>query len=86
MCAYNAVYGEPACASRLLLQDRLRDDWGCKGFVVSDCDAIDDMVTGHKSQPNAARASAVAVKAGTDLDCGWTYVALVDAVRQGAAL
>ncbi|SFK56492.1 beta-glucosidase [Caulobacter sp. UNC279MFTsu5.1] len=83
MCAYNAVYGEPACGSQLLLRDRLRKDWGFKGFVVSDCDSIDDMVSGHKTQPNAAQASAVAVKAGADLDCGWTYVALVDAVKQG---
>lgn len=70
MCAYNAVYREPAGASRLLVQDRVRDDWGFKGFVVSDCDSVDDMVHGHKTQPDAAQASAVAVKAGTDLDCG----------------
>jgi beta-glucosidase len=83
MCAYNAVDHSPACDSTMLLQDELRDDWGFKGFVVSDCDAVDDTVKGHKTQPDAAHASAAAVKAGTDLDCGRTYAALTDAVKQG---
>jgi beta-glucosidase len=83
MCAYNAVDGAPACDSTMLLEQKLRDDWGFGGFVVSDCDAVDDTVKGHKTQPDAAHASAVAVKAGTDLDCGRTYGALTDAVKQG---
>lgn len=82
MCAYNAVDGAPACASPLL-QSRLRGDWGFQGFVVSDCDSIDDMVRGHKSHADAAHASADAVKAGTDLDCGTTYKALPEAVAKG---
>ncbi len=82
MCAYNAVDGAPTCATPLLEQ-RLRRDWGFKGFIVSDCDSIDDMVTGHKSHPDAASASAAAVKAGTDLDCGTTYNALPQAVAKG---
>ena len=82
MCAYNAIDGAPACASPLL-QQRLRGDWGFKGFIVSDCDSIDDMVTGHKSHPDAASASAVSVRAGTDLDCGTTYKALPQAVARG---
>jgi beta-glucosidase len=47
MCAYNRVDKDPACASKMLLGDILRGDWGFKGFVTSDCDAIDDF-----SQPN----------------------------------
>ncbi len=82
MCAYNAVDGAPMCASPLLA-GRLRHDWGFTGFVVSDCDSVDDMVTGHKSSPDGASASAVAVKAGTDLDCGTTYKALPEAVQKG---
>src|SRR3954468_9692180 len=39
MCAYNALYGIPACASELLMQHKLRDSWGFKGYVVSDCGA-----------------------------------------------
>ncbi|HWU51061.1 MAG TPA: glycoside hydrolase family 3 C-terminal domain-containing protein [Asticcacaulis sp.] len=82
MCAYNATDSFPMCASPLLA-DRIRKDWGFKGFIVSDCDAVDDMVTGHKSEPDAAHAAAAAVKAGTDLDCGATYAALPQAVKQG---
>jgi beta-glucosidase len=82
MCAYNAVDGAPACGGPLL-NGLVRRDWGFKGFVVSDCDSVDDMVTGHKSAPDAAHASAVAVKAGTDLDCGTSYTALPQAVAKG---
>jgi beta-glucosidase len=82
MCAYNAIDGYPACESPLMA-GRLRKDWGFKGFVVTDCDSIDDMVTGHKKYVTAAAASAAGVKAGSDLDCGSTYKALPDAVRQG---
>jgi len=82
MCAYNAVDGFPMCGSPLL-NDKVRGQWGFSGFIVSDCDAVDDMVTGHKSEPDGAHASATSVKAGTDLDCGATYKALPDAVHQG---
>lgn len=82
MCAYNAVDGAPMCASPLM-RERLRGDWGFKGFVVSDCDSVGDLVTGHKTSPDIAHASATAVKAGTDLDCGKTYLGLPDAVARG---
>ncbi|MBD8871332.1 glycoside hydrolase family 3 protein [Rhodanobacter sp. DHB23] len=83
MGAYNRVDGEPATASKRLLQDILRRDWGFKGYVVSDCDAVADIYTHHKVVATAAQASAMAVKHGDDLDCGTTYAALVDAVHQG---
>jgi len=82
MCAYNAIDGYPACESPLL-QNRLRGDWGFKGFIVTDCDSIDDMVTGHKKYSDAASASAAAIKAGADLDCGTTYKAIPEAVTRG---
>jgi beta-glucosidase len=83
MCAYNRVDGVPACANTDLLEKRLRGDWGFTGYVVSDCGAIADIFRFHKYKPNAAEASAVAVKAGTDLTCGTEYRALVDAVKSG---
>jgi len=83
MCAYNAVDGAPACANTDLLQKRLRGDWKFQGYIVSDCGAITDIFRGHAYKPNAAEASATAVKAGTDLTCGNEYRALVDAVKQG---
>jgi len=78
MCAYNRVDGVPACANTDLLEKRLRGDWGFTGYVVSDCGAIADIFRFHKYKPNAAEASAVAVKAGTDLTCGTEYRALVE--------
>jgi beta-glucosidase len=72
MCAYNAVDGFPACASSKLLRDHLRDGWRFDGYVVSDCAAVADIATGHKFAPDFAHASAVAVKAGTDLGSVYT--------------
>ena len=85
MCAYNAVNGIPACANTDLLQTHLKA-WGFNGYIVSDCGAISDFYSpnGHKFSPNAAAASATAVKAGTDLTCGREYGAgLPDAVKNG---
>ena len=75
MCAYNSVNGVPACANTDLLQKTLREAWGFQGYVVSDCGAIQDIYnsTAHKYRPSAAEASALAVKAGTDLTCGTEY-------------
>ena len=84
MCAYNSIDGVPACANTMLLQQHLYRDWGFHGFVTSDCGAIGDFysATGHRFAPDAAHASATAVKAGTDTSCGQEYNALVDAVHQ----
>jgi beta-glucosidase len=87
MCAYNAIDGAPACANTMLLRDHLRDAWHFDGYVVSDCAAVADVATGHRFAPDMAHAAAAAVKAGTDLECGFgkgqAYPALVDAVHQG---
>ena len=83
MCAYNALHGTPVCADRGLLVTTLRDDWGFNGYVVSDCDAIDDMTHFHHYKPDGAQSSAAAIEAGTDLDCGDAYASLGDAVRKG---
>lgn len=83
MCAYNSVDGSPACASPMLLQQKLKRDWHFRGFIVSDCAAITDVADGHKFAPDMAHAAAISVKAGTDLSCGKEYGALIDAVHQG---
>lgn len=85
MCAYNAIRGVPACASSWLLGDRLRTDWGFRGFVVSDCDAIDDMTMFHHYHKDNAGSSASALRAGADLDCGVAYGRLGEAVAAGQA-
>ena len=82
MCAYNAIDGAPACANTMLLQQHLREDWGFKGYTVSDCDAVGDIASGHHFAASTEEAAAKAVKAGTDLDCGRTYGALTKAVGE----
>ncbi|HEV8137276.1 MAG TPA: glycoside hydrolase family 3 C-terminal domain-containing protein [Pyrinomonadaceae bacterium] len=83
MCAYNRTNGEPCCANKHLLEDFLRGEWGFSGYVVSDCGAIDDIYQRHHFVKTAEEASALAVKRGTDLECGDSYKALVKAVKQG---
>ncbi|TCP33236.1 glycoside hydrolase family 3 C-terminal domain-containing protein [Sphingomonas sp. BK235] len=85
MCAYNAVNGSPACGSTMLLKDYVRDAWGFKGFITSDCGAIDDFVAGHKTQKNWEEAAAVSINAGTDTGCNFRdeYLAIPNAVRRG---
>jgi len=82
MCAYNRFRGEPCCGSSELLQRILRDEWKFEGYVVSDCWAIMDFYNFHKTSPNAPHAAAVALQAGTDLNCGVTYDSLAVAVRR----
>lgn len=83
MGAYNRVNGESASASPRLLQDILRRNWGFKGYVVSDCDSIEDIFLHHKIVDTAEKAAALGVRNGCDLDCGKTYDALTAATRQG---
>jgi beta-glucosidase len=83
MCAYNRFEGEPCCGSDELMNEILRVRWGFKGYVVSDCGAIDNFYRSHKTSPDAAHASATAVIAGTDLECGGSYKALIEAVKRG---
>jgi beta-glucosidase len=83
MGAYNRVYGESASASRLLLQDVLRGEWGFRGYVVSDCGAIDDIHKGHKIVATPEEAAALGVTKGCDLECGSVYKALPRAVAAG---
>ena len=91
MCAYNAINGEPACASKFLLVDQLRDKWGFQGYVVSDCDAVRDIFTGHHFRTTQAQASAISLERGMDNECygggpgrnNSDYQPFIDAVQQG---
>jgi len=85
MCAYNAIEGQPACASDLLLNEVLRKDWKFEGFVTSDCGAVDDFFekNAHHTSPDKEHAAATAVLMGTDTNCGSTYKALPAAVKAG---
>ena len=84
MGAYNRVYGESASASRFLLRDLLRQQWGFDGYVMSDCWAIVDIWKNHRIVETPEEAAALAVKNGTELNCGSTYAQnLPVAVRKG---
>lgn len=73
MCAYQRLDDEPCCGSNRLLQKILRNDWGFKYLVVSDCGAITDFYSTHKVSSDATHAAAKAVLSGTDVECGWDY-------------
>jgi len=84
MCAYQRLDDEPCCGNNRLLQSILRDDWGFKYLVVSDCGAISDFYTSHKTSSDGVHAGAAAVLAGTDVECaGPVYKQLPEAVRKG---
>lgn len=69
MCAYNSINGQPACANEFLLQDQLRGKWGFKGYVVSDCEAVRNIFSGHHYKETQAAASATSLQRGMDNEC-----------------
>lgn len=83
MGAYNRVNGEPCCGSKTLLEDILRTDWGFQGHVVSDCGAICDFHNHHQITANATESAALALKNGCDINCGNTYIHLMQAYQDG---
>ena len=83
MGAYNRVNGEPACGSKTLLQDILREEWGFEGHVVSDCWAILDFHEHHKVTNSVQESAAMAVNNGCDLNCGTAFLHLKEAYDEG---
>ena len=83
MGAYNRVNGESASGSHWLLTDILRNQWGFKGYVVSDCDSTEDIWKFHKIVATPDEAAALGVKSGVEVNCGRTYAALFNAVHRG---
>ncbi len=82
MCAYNRFRSEACCGSNTLLRSILRDEWKFDGYVVSDCWAIFDFYNTHKVAKTPEEASALAVRTGTDLECGEEYSSLEKAFEQ----
>ena len=83
MGAYNRVNGEPACANRPLMEGILRGEWGFEGHFVSDCWAIRDFHEHHKVTKTPEESAALAMNTGCDLNCGDTFLHLLDAFEQG---
>lgn len=82
MCAYNRTFDEPCCGSSPLLKDLLRNQWGFKGHIVSDCWALDDIWLRHKVASSEVEAAAMAALAGMNLNCGYLYNFLPQAVEK----
>jgi beta-glucosidase len=84
MGAYNRVDGESASASKMLLDDILRKQWGFTGYVVSDCGAINDIYSSHRIVSTEEEAAALGIRRGCDLNCGSVYQrALKKAITKG---
>ncbi|KAK1351654.1 putative beta-D-xylosidase 6 [Heracleum sosnowskyi] len=83
MCSYNEVNGIPACGDKELLQ-KARKDWGFKGYIASDCDAVATIYEYQNYTKSPEDAVALALKSGTDINCG-TYMLLntKSAMEQG---
>ncbi|MBS7638995.1 glycoside hydrolase family 3 C-terminal domain-containing protein [Candidatus Bathyarchaeota archaeon] len=84
MSAFNDLNGIPASANPHTLRTILRGEWGFEGFVVSDWNAIGELIT-HGIAGNIYEAAEKALKAGVDMDMqGDVYRrALVQLVREG---
>ncbi|MBR2184120.1 MAG: glycoside hydrolase family 3 C-terminal domain-containing protein [Prevotella sp.] len=85
MCAYQRLDDEPCCGNARLLQQILRDEWGFKYLVVSDCGAVSDFHESHKTSSDAVHGAAKGTMAGTDVECGYNYVykSIPEAVQRG---
>ena len=84
MCAYNRINNEPCCTGPNLLQHILRNEWGFKGQIVTDCGALDDIITGHKLINSREELAAAAIKAGINLECGGVLqTEVMNAINKG---
>lgn len=83
MGAYNRTNGEACCASPYLMTEVLRDEWGFDGYFTSDCWAVNDIWQSHGLAKTAEEASALAIKAGMNLNCGSAFENLDKALEKG---
>jgi beta-glucosidase len=92
MCAYNRINGEPACANSFLLEHSLRGAWKFDGYVVGDCDSVDEIFSEHHFTHTIAETAGLSLQRGTDNECidsyskatdNSDYRKYMDAVAQG---
>ena len=84
MTSYNSLDGIPTTCNQELLTGVLRDEWGFKGFVVSDLESIDGIQTSHRVAASTQEAGEMALNAGVDVDLGaHCYAQLKESVEKG---
>lgn len=84
MGAYNQINGESPCASKKLMIDILRTDWGFTGWTTSDCGALWRLIKVYNLGKNAQEIAALALNSGLNLNCGGLYnKGIVPAVKKG---
>ncbi len=85
MASYNEVDGIPSHKNKWLLQDILRDEWGFKGFVVSDYYAVKQLQDRHHVVQDEKEAAYQAFSAGVDIELPLDecYSNLLDLVKEG---
>ena len=85
MSSYNEVDGIPSSANKYVFTDLLRNNWGFKGFVVSDLFAINGLIQ-HNVATDLKQAAYKAITAGIDDDLGGSdyYGTIVDLVKSKA--
>ncbi len=84
MASFNEINGVPVTANKWLLTNILRDEWGFRGFVVSDYTGINELVP-HGVAKDEKQAAELAANAGVDMDMtGATFIKyLKQAVADG---
>jgi beta-glucosidase len=83
MASYNSVDGVPASNNRRLLTDILRNEWGFKGYVVSDYKGVTGVHSAHRLADSYAEAQAQCFEAGLDLELANGYRDLLSLVKSG---
>jgi len=83
MCAYNKTYGKPCCANKDLLVDLLRNDFGFKGQVVTDCGAVENMFKEQGFTKDEMESAVISLKSGVNMSCGNEFLQLAEAYKQG---
>ncbi|ESO88942.1 hypothetical protein LOTGIDRAFT_154010 [Lottia gigantea] len=89
MCSYNSINGVPACANKFLLTDVLRNEWGFKGYVISDQVAVELIKDSHHYYTNNIDTAAGAINAGLNLELAGVhelrevFMSIPDAIKEG---
>lgn len=70
MCSYNQVNGKPTCGDPDLLAGVIRGQWNLNGYVVTDCDSLNEMFYTQKYTKTPEETAALSLNSGVDLNCG----------------